>query len=213
MTDADVSNAAFRYFQARDLWVGNVPVTAIRLSYVGELGWELYTTADMGPTLWDTLWAAGQAHGIIAAGRSAFGSLRLEKGYRFAGADMTTEHDPYEAGLGFAVKMDKGEFVGRDALVGKGPDTVTRRLVPLVIRDDEAVVMGKEPVVSTASRPATSRAAGMGTRSARRWPTLGCRPTLRGPVGQSRSATSGRTCRRPSPREPLFDPEMTRLRG
>ena len=113
VTDGDVSNAAFRYFQGRELWVGNVPVTALRLSYVGELGWELYTTADLGAKLWDTLWAAGQEHGLIAAGRSAFGSLRLEKGYRSWGSDMTTEHDPYEAGLGFAVRMDKGDFVGR----------------------------------------------------------------------------------------------------
>ena len=81
--------------------------------YVGELGWELYTTADMGRKLWDTLWEAGREHGLIAAGRSAFGSLRLEKGYRSWGTDMTTEHDPFEAGLGFAVRMDKGEFVGR----------------------------------------------------------------------------------------------------
>ena len=61
LTDSDVSNEAFRYFQGRELWIGNVPVTALRLSYVGELGWELYTTADMGTKLWDTLWAAGQA--------------------------------------------------------------------------------------------------------------------------------------------------------
>ncbi len=213
VTDADVSNAAFRYFQARDLWVGNVPVTAIRLSYVGELGWELYTTADMGPTLWDTLWAAGQAHGIIAAGRSAFGSLRLEKGYRFAGADMTTEHDPYEAGLGFAVKMDKGEFVGRGALVGKGPDTVTRRLVPLVIRDDEAVVMGKEPV-RVDGQPAgyvTSAGYGytVGAPLAYAWlPADAARPGRAVSIryfGEDVPATVAG--------EPLFDPEMARLRG
>ena len=68
VTDADVSNEAFGYFRARELWVGTVPVTALRLSYVGELGWELYTTADMGLKLWDTLWAAGREHGLIAAG-------------------------------------------------------------------------------------------------------------------------------------------------
>ena len=71
-----------------------MPVTALRLSYVGELGWELYTTADQGLKLWDLLWAAGADLGIIAAGRGAFNSLRLEKGYRSFGADMTFEHDP-----------------------------------------------------------------------------------------------------------------------
>ena len=146
LTDSDVTNEAFRYFQGRELWVGNVPVTALRLSYVGELGWELYTTADMGTKLWDTLWAAGQQHGLVAAGRSAFGSLRLEKGYRSWGADMTTEHDPFEAGLGFAVRMDKGDFVGRGALEGRSEASAARRLVPLTIADRAAVVMGKEPV-------------------------------------------------------------------
>ena len=80
----------------------------MRLSYVGELGWELYTTADNGQRLWDVLWAEGQRHGIIAAGRAAFNSLRLEKGYRSWGTDMTTEHNPYEAGLGFAVQPAQG---------------------------------------------------------------------------------------------------------
>ena len=88
----------------------------MRLSYVGELGWELYTSADLGLRLWDVLLAAGSDHGIIAAGRAAFNSLRLEKGYRSWGHDMTTEHNPYEAGLGFAVRPDKGDFVGRAAL-------------------------------------------------------------------------------------------------
>jgi glycine cleavage system aminomethyltransferase T len=76
----------------------------MRLSYVGELGWEIYTSAELGLRLWDVLWAAGQDLGVIAAGRAAFNSLRLEKGYRAWGHDMTTEHNPYEAGLGFAVR-------------------------------------------------------------------------------------------------------------
>src|SRR5690606_19489625 len=67
------------YFRGAQVYVGTVPVTALRLSYVGELGWELYTTADMGLVLWDTLWEAGREHGVIAAGRGAFNCLRLEK--------------------------------------------------------------------------------------------------------------------------------------
>ena len=213
LTDSDVSNEAFRYFQGRELWVGNVPVTALRLSYVGELGWELYTTADMGPKLWDTLWAAGQEHGLIAAGRSAFGSLRLEKGYRSWGADMTTEHDPYEAGLGFAVRMDKGEFVGRGALQGRGEAAAARRLVPLTIADRAAVVMGKEPV-EVDGRPAgyvTSAAYGFSIDApiAYAWlPTEVAQPgravTIRY-FGEAVPATVAT--------DPLFDPEMTRLRS
>ncbi|SDJ35805.1 Glycine cleavage system T protein (aminomethyltransferase) [Nonomuraea maritima] len=135
LTDLDMSHEGFRYFTCKRGYVGHVPVLAMRVSYVGELGWELYTTADMGLKLWDTLWAPGLA---VAGGRAAFNSLRLEKGYRLWGVDMTTEHNPYEAGLGFAVRADK-DFVGRDAL----NEDVTRKLVPLLSTE---VVMGKEPV-------------------------------------------------------------------
>ncbi|GCD39387.1 sarcosine dehydrogenase [Streptomyces chrestomyceticus JCM 4735] len=82
LTRTDFGHRAFGYFKAKHAYLGEVPVTALRLSYVGELGWELYTSADLGLRLWDTLWAAGQPYGVIAAGRSAFTSLRLEKGYR-----------------------------------------------------------------------------------------------------------------------------------
>ncbi|GII89924.1 GcvT family protein [Sinosporangium siamense] len=138
ITDMDVSADAFPYFAVRSGHVGEVPVRAMRISLVGELGWELYTTADLGLRLWDTLWAAGAPLGVAAAGRAAFTSLRLEKGYRRWGVDMTPEHTPYEAGLAFALRTDK-EFVGRSAL-GAAPQ---RRLVPLLTSQ---VVMGAEPV-------------------------------------------------------------------
>src|SRR5437879_6718605 len=101
----------------------------------------------MGRALWDLLWEAGQAYGLIAAGRSAFNSMRLEKGYRSWGTDMTTEHDPYEAGLGFAVRKDKGPFIGSGAIAGRSAETVTRRLSCLTIDDPQAVVLGNEPVL------------------------------------------------------------------
>ncbi|TMR11345.1 FAD-dependent oxidoreductase [Nonomuraea turkmeniaca] len=136
LTDIDLSHEKFRYFSCQTGYVGHVPVLAMRVSYVGELGWELYTTADMGLKLWDTLWARGMA---VAGGRAAFNSLRLEKGYRLWGVDMTIEHNPYEAGLGFAVRGDK-DFIGRDALASS---EITRKLAPLLSTE---VVMGKEPV-------------------------------------------------------------------
>jgi glycine cleavage system aminomethyltransferase T len=213
VTDADVSNDAFGYFQARDLWIGNVPVTALRLSYVGELGWELYASADMGLKLWDTLWAAGQAHGLIAAGRSAFGSLRLEKGYRAWGTDMTTLDDPFQAGLAFAVRMDKGDFVGRSALEGKSAATADRRLVPLVIEDHAAVVMGREPVHVDGRRAGYVTSAGYGysvdAPIAFAWlPASAARsgqPVTIQYFGEAVAATVAT--------DPLFDPEMRRLRA
>ncbi len=97
-----------------------MPCLALRVTYVGELGWELYCRSEFGLALWDTIWEAGLEHGLVAGGYKAIDSLRLEKGYRVWGADITPEDTPFEAGLGFAVKLDKGDFVGRDALAGSG---------------------------------------------------------------------------------------------
>ena len=147
VTDADVSNDAFPYLTARYLTVGEVsPVWAQRISYAGELGWELYGQFSMGDRTWRLLWEAGRDHGLIAAGGGAFDSLRLEKGYRLWGQDIQSEHDPLEAGLGFAVHWDK-DFQGREALEairdGGGP---AERLACMTFDDPRTVVMGKEPI-------------------------------------------------------------------
>ena len=116
--------------RAQELAVGRVPCLALRVTYVGELGWELYCPSEFGLALWDTLWEAGREHGLVAGGYKAIDSLRLEKGYRVWGADITPEDTPFEAGLGFAVKLDKGEFLGRDALAARAePERLLRCLV------------------------------------------------------------------------------------
>ena len=143
LTDTDFSNAGFKYFRAKQAFLGTVEVTAMRLSYVGELGWELYTTADQGLVLWDLLMKAGAEHGIIAAGRGAFNALRIEKGYRSFGGDMTDEHTPIQAGVDFAVKMDQ-EFLGKEALLTRSDDG--RRLCLLTIEGENNIVIGSEPV-------------------------------------------------------------------
>ncbi|WP_328460856.1 FAD-dependent oxidoreductase [Actinoplanes sp. NBC_00393] len=135
LTDVDVSADAFKYFQVRQGHLGMVPVTMLRLSYVGELGWEIYTEAEYGLRLWDTLWEAGPELGLIAAGRVAFNSLRLEKGYRAWGIDMTAEDDPFQAGVGFAVRPE--------ARPATPPD---RRLTCLTVADTGDMPMGREPV-------------------------------------------------------------------
>lgn len=212
LTDADFSNEGFGYFRAKRAYVGTVPVTALRLSYIGELGWELYTTADMGAKLWDTLWRAGRPYGIIAGGRGAFNSLRLEKGYRSFGTDMTFEHDPYEAGLGFAVKPDKGDFVGRTALEARRA-SVRRRLTCLTIDDPADVVMGKEPVYdgTTCVGYVTSAAFGhtIGKGIAYAWLPAG----LAVPGQALRIGYFDRRVPAVVAEEPLFDPAMKRLRS
>jgi len=146
LTPADVSNAAFPYMTARELAVGPVPCLALRVTYVGELGWELYCPAEFGLRLWDALWEAGAPHGLVGGGYKAVDSMRLEKGYRVWGADIGPEIDPYQAGLGFCVKLDKGEFNGRAALLKKRESPAGTRLVCLVLDDPRSVALGSEPV-------------------------------------------------------------------
>jgi glycine cleavage system T protein len=144
LTATALRTEAFPYMRARELTVGSVPCLALRVTYVGELGWELYCATEFGLALWDTIWEAGRDHGLVAGGYRAIDSCRLEKGYRVWGADITPEDTPYEAGLGFAVKLDKGDFIGRDALLGKQePD---RKLACLVLDDPRSVALGSEPV-------------------------------------------------------------------
>ncbi len=141
----DWSNAAFPYYTTRAMTIGEVPVRAMRVSYVGELGWELYVSPEYGGRLWDLIWGAGQEDRLIAAGRAAFDTLRLEKGYRLWGVDMHSEHRPGEAGVAFAVKPNKGTFRGQVALQNAGQPN--RQLRCLRFLDPGVVVMGKEPVL------------------------------------------------------------------
>jgi dimethylglycine oxidase len=212
LTSDDFSNEGLKYFRAKRARLGGVPVTAMRLSYVGELGWELYTGADTGQRLWDVLWAAGRDLGVIAAGRAAFNSLRLEKGYRSWGADLTTEHNPYEAGLGFAVRKQKGAFTGSAAIAGLDDGSVARRLSCLTIDDGRSVVLGQEPVYLD-GRPAgyvTSAAFGhtVGRPVAYAWLPAAAGVGTRVEVGYF-----GRRIAATVAAEPLVDPEMTRIRG
>jgi glycine cleavage system T protein len=147
VTQTDVSKSAFGFFTHQSFSIGTIPVRAVRVSYVGEAGWEIYAPTESGLKLWDLLWAVGQDYGILAAGLGAFESLRLEKGFLLWGTDIHTEYDPYEAGLGFAVKPQKGDFIGREALLQRR-EYASRKLCYLTLEDPTAVVMGKEPVIA-----------------------------------------------------------------
>jgi len=147
LTRTTMTNEAFPYLTAQSLSLGAVPVLAVRVTFVGELGWELYCPTEYGATLWDLLWGAGEGHGLVAGGYRAIDALRVEKGYRVWGVDITPEENPYEAGLGFAVRLDKpGGFVGRDALAAVKANGPARRLRCLVLDEPLAVALGSEPV-------------------------------------------------------------------
>ena len=137
--DDDLS---FGYLRARRVTVADAPCWALRVTYVGELGWELYPASEYVPRVWDALMAAGGPHGLVPGGYRAIDSLRLEKGYRVWGSDITSETDPISAGLGFAVRMETS-FLGRDAL---DPNGSADRLCCLVLDDPRSVALGNEPV-------------------------------------------------------------------
>jgi glycine cleavage system aminomethyltransferase T/glycine/D-amino acid oxidase-like deaminating enzyme len=138
----------FGYMRMRELALGDVPVRALRVTFVGELGWELYCPTEYGAGLWRTLWEAGREHGLLAGGYRAIDSLRLEKGYRVWAADITPDETPYEAGLGFCVKKEGG-FLGAAALGIDSPavpEPPSRRLRCVVLEDPRSVALGNEPV-------------------------------------------------------------------
>lgn len=212
LTPDDLSNEALGYFKLKNTYLGHVPVMLCRLSYVGELGYEIYTSADFALKLWDTLWAAGQPYGLIAAGRGAFNSMRLEKGYRSYGTDMNSEHNPHEAGLGFSVRKGGG-YIGAEAFQSIDSTTLGRRLVCLVLDNPEQVVLGKEPVMhgGRVIGYVTSAYFGhtIGSPLAYAWVPVefsqpGTALTIRY-FDKDYAATVGN--------DPQFDPQMTRLKS
>jgi glycine cleavage system aminomethyltransferase T/glycine/D-amino acid oxidase-like deaminating enzyme len=147
LSPADLGNEAFPFMTAQQITVGAVPVRALRVTYAGELGWELYAGAEYGLALWTALMSAGAEHGLVPAGYRAIESLRLEKGYRVWGSDITSETNPYQAGLGFCVKLDKpGGFLGAEALRAVREQGITTTLACLVLEDPRVTVLGGEPV-------------------------------------------------------------------
>jgi 4-methylaminobutanoate oxidase (formaldehyde-forming) len=147
VTDDDVSEAAFPFMQARHIRIGGAAALAQRVTYVGELGWELYVEPGWAVQVWDRLISEGRAFGIRAAGYRVLDSLRMEKGYRYYGTDLTLLDNPFEAGLGFCVQLDKGDFNGRDALVAARESGIKRRLRTLAVGGDEYLpIYGGEAV-------------------------------------------------------------------
>ncbi len=148
VTDADLSNAAFPFGAVREIAVAGVPVRALRVTYVGELGWELHMPiADTG-AVFDALMAAGAPHGIAPAGYRAIESLRLEKGYRSWGADITPNDTPFEAGLGWAVKLKSGvPFHGRSALETAAGGPLRKTLATFTVDDPAILLSGRETIL------------------------------------------------------------------
>lgn len=147
VSDADFSNESFPFGTAQFIGIGLASVRAVRLTYVGELGWELHMTTSQAGLVYDTLKAAGRDFGVADAGHYAINSLRLEKGYRAWGADISPDDTALEAGLGFAIGWEKsGGFIGKEALLEQKQSGLKRRLVSFVLQDPGPVLWGSEPI-------------------------------------------------------------------
>jgi 4-methylaminobutanoate oxidase (formaldehyde-forming) len=146
LTDADFSNEAFPFGTAQEIDFARAKVLAMRVTYVGELGWELYIPTEFARAVYDALVAEGETADLVHAGFHAMNSLRIEKGYRHWGHDISEEDTPLEAGLGFAVAFDKPQFIGRDALLRQRQAPLQRRLVMFTLEDAEHLLYQDEPI-------------------------------------------------------------------
>jgi 4-methylaminobutanoate oxidase (formaldehyde-forming) len=163
LTRDDVSNAGFPFGQARRLSVAGAPVLALRVTYVGELGWELHVPVEFAVTLYENLMAAGKKFGIANAGYRAIETLRLEKFYRAWGADIGPDHTPLEAGLGWAVKLRKQTpFLGREALEVQKRDGVRKQLACFTVDEPDVILLGRETIYRDGERVGWLSSGGFG---------------------------------------------------
>jgi dimethylglycine dehydrogenase len=213
LTDADISNGGFPFFSARLINVASAPVHALRVSYVGELGWELHHPIEYGRFLYDALLQAGESLGVVDFGYRALDAMRLEKGYRLWGADMSADWTPLEAGLQRFVKLDKGNFIGRDALAEQAERGVARKLACIVLERDDLIPFGGEAVFHGGQPVGYLMSAGYG-------------PTVQATIGYAYLTTElaapgtalsvellGELVAARVESEPLFDPRNRRLRS
>lgn len=197
----------FGFMRMREIAVGDVPVRALRVTFVGEHGWELYCPSEYGAGLWRTLWEAGQGAGLVAGGYRAIDSLRLEKGYRVWAADLTPDETPQEAGLGWCVRDDK-EFVGSAALQTRA---VSKRLRCIVLDDPRSVALGNEPVRIDGAVAGRVTSGGYGYSVERSIAYAYVPPEVK--LGTAVEIDIfGRWVGGEVVREPLFDPDGTRVR-
>ncbi|MDQ6712334.1 MAG: FAD-dependent oxidoreductase [Candidatus Dormibacteraeota bacterium] len=214
LTDAELSNHTFPYLTAQRITLGAIPCLALRVTYVGELGWELYCPIDRGLELWDALWQAGTPFGIVAGGYRAIDSMRLEKGYRVWSTDITPEDNPYEAGLGFAVRLGKAvDFIGKDTLIKVKAEGVSRRLRPLLLEDGSAIALGGEPVRIEGRVAGRVTSGGYGYTVERSIAYAYLPSKQAAPDTNAEVQVFGRWVPAVVAREPLYDPAGERIRS
>jgi dimethylglycine dehydrogenase len=148
VTSDDVANDVFPWMSGHTIRIGDAPVFAMRLSYVGELGWELHHPVEHLVDIYEALIEAGEPLGLVDFGYRALDSMRMEKAYRLWGADISADFTPLEAGLSMFVKLDKGAFIGREALIRQEEEGISRSLACITVECDDAIPLRSEVIRS-----------------------------------------------------------------
>ncbi len=209
----DLSNGAFPYMTCRTIRVAGIPVRALRVTYVGELGWELHVSIAQGLAVWDAIWEAGQPRGLRAVGYRAVDSLRLEKGYRYWSADVTPDYTPYESGQGFCVKLDRKDFQGKKALLRQREEGLKRKLCCLVLGDNTAHPLGNEPLFADGRVVSRVTSGGIGYLVGESIAYAYLPIALATPGTEVVMELDGRRIPARVEREPRYDPTNTRIKA
>jgi dimethylglycine dehydrogenase len=212
ISSADFANTSFPFLRARRVEIGKSPVLALRVSYVGELGWELHHPLEHQAVLYDLLFAAGDDLGLADFGYRALDSMRLEKAYRLWGVDMSADWTPLQAGLERFVAFDKGDFVGRDALLREREQGSTHSLACLDVDAGAADAHGYEPIWAGGDTPVAYVAAGGYGHTIGKSLALAYLPVAHAPVGTALEITiQGERRAATVTEQPLYDPQGARL--
>lgn len=213
VADEDLSNAAFPFLNCRDIHIGFAPVRAFRVSYVGELGWELYHPIEYQRGVYERIVQAGRQYQIVNYGYRALDSLRMEKAYRFWGFDINSSTTPLEAGLTHLVKWDKGDFIGREPLLRHRERGTERALVCMTVEGNEALPHGWEPILD-GDRPIGYVTSGEYGHTFDKTIALGFVPAPYAKPGTSLTMQIlGEPFRATVVQAPLYDPQNVRLKS
>jgi 4-methylaminobutanoate oxidase (formaldehyde-forming) len=218
LTDADLSDAALPFSTSRRIDIGMVNLRATRVSFVGELGFELYVPVECAESLLATIVEAGRAYGLVFCGHYALDGCRLEKAYRHWGHDIGPKDTPLEAGMSFAVSWEKGDFIGRDALLTQRSEGVRRRLVHFAVDGDSPLLLHDEPIYRDGKRAGLTTSGGLGFRTGLSlcFGYVNCGPgeTRRQVLASDYEIAVAGTRYRLLPLDkPPYDPAGTRMRG
>lgn len=213
LTKDDISNEGFPYMTCQEIVIGYAPALVLRITYVGELGYELHLPVEYASYVYDAIWEAGKPLGLVNAGYRCIDSLRLEKGYRYWSGDISPEYTPLEAGLDFCVKWDKGDFIGRQALLAQKEKGVTRKLCCLMIDSDPLMPIGKEAILDGDKVVGVVTSGGFG-HTIKKPIAYGYLPIpYSNPGTRLQIEVAARKYEATVQKEPLYDPENKRSKG